>query len=351
MVFMRLAVFYCDPFHCSPFNLTTGATPRGACLAKDEEDSLVQLRAVESALARLGHDVLSVALNIESPERAIEELKGFAADCVFNLVEETAGHSDLNHLAAFLLESIGLCHTGCSAKALLLTGDKVLCKRLFRASGLPTPDWITEEEAMLGNVRAGDRYLLKPRAQDASLGIDEDRLMIFASVEEGRQAILAHSHAVPGGFFAEQYVDGREFNISLIEIGGEPKVLPAAEIRFDAYPSEKPKVVGYRAKWAEGSFEYENTPRSFVFPGSDRELILQLEQLSLRCWRLFSLSGYARVDFRVSTDGQPYILEINANPGIAPDAGFVAAAAEQGMSYDEVIAQIVESAIFKRELS
>lgn len=333
---MRLAVFYCAP---------------GACLAKDEEDSLVQLRAVESALARLGHDALSVALNIKSPERALVELKGFSPDCVFNLVEETAGHSDLNHLGAFLLESIGLCYTGCSAKALLLTGDKILCKRLLRVSGLPTPDWITEEEAMLEHVRAEDRYLLKPRAQDASLGIDEERLQILTSVEECRQAIVAHGHEFPGGFFAEQYVDGREFNISLIEIDGEPKVLPAAEIRFDAYPPEKLKVVGYRAKWAEGSFEYENTPRSFVFPVSDRDLILQLEQLALRCWQLFSLNGYARVDFRVSTDGQPYILEINANPGIAPDAGFVAAAAEQGMSYDQVMAQIVEAAIFKREVS
>ena len=157
-----------------------------------------------------------------------------------------------------------------------------------------------------------------------------------------------------GECFAEAYIEGREFNLSLLASedlkGGPvsvgrgkscPEVLPPAEIRFDSYPSGKVRVVGYRSKWDEDSFEFTHTPRSFDFPDRDDALLADLKDLALRCWELFDLRGYARVDFRVDGAGRPWILEVNANPCLSPDAGFAAAAARAGLPFTEVLNRII----------
>ncbi len=140
--------------------------------------------------------------------------------------------------------------------------------------------------------------------------------------------------------FAEQFIEGREFNISLL--AGE--VLPPAEIDFRAFPAGKPRIVGQRAKWDIGSFEYEQTPRRFDFPAADNRLLQILAELSRRCWELFELDGFARVDFRVDEAGSPWILEVNVNPCLSPDAGFAAALSEAGIGYDEAVRRILSRA-------
>jgi D-alanine-D-alanine ligase len=118
-------------------------------------------------------------------------------------------------------------------------------------------------------------------------------------------------------------------------------VLPVPEIEFVDFPAGKPRIVGYAAKWDETSFECRNTRRRFVDPGQEPGLCAGLGRLALDCWQAFALGGYARVDFRVDHAGNPWILEVNANPCIAPDAGFAAAAAHAGLGYREAIRRIV----------
>jgi len=119
-------------------------------------------------------------------------------------------------------------------------------------------------------------------------------------------------------------------------------VLPVAEILFEDYPEEKLRVVGYRAKWQEGSFEYAHTPRSFDYTVEDEPMVQRLKAIAKECWRVFGLRGYARVDFRVDDAGEPWVLEVNANPCVAPESGFIAAAAQAGLSYNQVIQRIIE---------
>jgi len=147
-----------------------------------------------------------------------------------------------------------------------------------------------------------------------------------------------------GECFAEQFVDGREFNLSMLASQEGPEVLPPAEMRFIDYPPGKWKVVGYRAKWDEGSFESLHTERSFEFAKSERPLLQKLMETARKCWDLFGLRGYARVDFRVDEQNQPWVLEINANPCLSPDAGFVAAASQGGLSYRQVVKRIIQDA-------
>ncbi len=143
----------------------------------------------------------------------------------------------------------------------------------------------------------------------------------------------------------ESYIDGREFNVSLLETVDGPMILPPAELRFVNFPPEKPRIICYRAKWEEDSFESKNSVRSFEFPSGDSSLLEDLRQASLRCWHAFGLRGYARVDFRVDSAGGIWILEVNSNPCISASAGFLAAAAQHGFSSVEVIREIVSTAL------
>lgn len=120
-------------------------------------------------------------------------------------------------------------------------------------------------------------------------------------------------------------------------------VLPPAEIIFPDYTQEMVRIVDYQAKWEECSFGYNNTVRTFDFGPEDAELLTTLQELALRCWRVFGLKGYARVDFRVDSNGQPFILEINANPCLSPDAGFYAAVQCHGLEFTEAIRQVIVS--------
>jgi D-alanine-D-alanine ligase len=147
-----------------------------------------------------------------------------------------------------------------------------------------------------------------------------------------------------GSLLIEQYINGREFNISLLEDEkGDPEVLPPAEIIFNNWPQGKPKIVNYNAKWDDRSFEYNNTVRSFPLP--DDPAVRAVSDTALRCWVLFGLRGYARVDMRVDDKHGVHVIEINANPCISPDAGFMAATACASLLPEEVIERILNAAL------
>ena len=118
-------------------------------------------------------------------------------------------------------------------------------------------------------------------------------------------------------------------------------VLPIAEIHFENWASDRPRVVGYAAKWDPESPDSSGTPRKFGVEKEEPQLAHALAEFSCATWRLFALSGYARVDFRLDSEGAPQILEINPNPCLEPAAGFAAAAEEGEISYAELVERIL----------
>jgi D-alanine-D-alanine ligase len=138
---------------------------------------------------------------------------------------------------------------------------------------------------------------------------------------------------------------GREFNVAVIEREGEPHLLPIGEMVFERWEAGKPRIVGYAAKWQEATDEYRDTTRTYGWHERQPDLKETLEQVSRDCWKLFGLTGYARVDFRVDARGRPFILEVNTNPCLEPDAGVAASCAQAGLPYDELIEDIVRAAL------
>ncbi len=307
--------------------------PVGEQATKDESDTLIQVAAVRRALRRLGHsvEVAYFSLNLIQVARRI---KSSGCDLVFNLVENLAS-SRLLHLVPLLCQSIGVRCSGGGSTTLSLSGDKVEAKRLLALKGLPTACWIEDGEQRNLKEFLHVKMIIKPRAEEASVGITEASVRSFATIREIKGLFEE------GDVFAEEYIDGREFNLSILP-GGD--VLPPAEMLFIDYPPTRTRVVGYEAKWEEDSFAYQHTERTFSFPEEDAPLLKELTALAKETYALFGASGYARVDFRVNKAGEPFILELNSNPSIAPDSGFVAAAAEAGYSYERLIETLITEA-------
>jgi len=190
-------------------------------------------------------------------------------------------------------------------------------------------------------VPAGQTVIIKSVSQHASRGMDSASIVpASAAMEE----ITRRQQRFGGSFFAEAFVPGREFNLSVLETPQGPRVLPIPEIRFDSLPPGRPHIVDWEAKWDDDAPAYYQTEREFGLEKREPVLAAQLRDLALDCWNGFGMNGYARVDFRVDKAGMPYILEINANPCLAPDAGFAMAGAQAGLAYAQLLQAIVNAA-------
>lgn len=304
----------------------------------DELDTLIAAEAVAQALNRRGHTVSKAAFSSD-PDRFERLLARERADIVFNLVEGIDGLGQHAPIAPRLLDELGAVFTGADAVAMAVTNDKPLTKRRLREAGIGTPDW--SEPPDWRGLQDGI-YIVKSVLEDASYGLDDGCVVTGREKVKARAADCAARHG--GRWFAEAFIDGREFNISVLQGPDGPQVLPMAEMVFESWPADRPRIVGYTAKWDAGSFESVQTVRHFGIEKGEPGLAAQLRRACVECWRIFDLTGYARVDFRVTEKGEPLVLEINTNPGIAPDAGFAAAAAAAGLAYDELIARIVAAA-------
>jgi D-alanine-D-alanine ligase len=303
----------------------------------DEQDTLVQANAIAAALNGRGHRAVTAPF-VADPAR----LAALAADAdvLFNLVESVDGSGFKAAEAAALFPALGIPCTGSPVSALVQTGDKPESKRRLAAAGLATPAWAIPPDWQ--GLRDDVPYIVKSAREDASIGLDD------GAVLTGRDAIIARaaaSTAAYGGlWFAEEYLGGREFNVALLAAADGPIVLPIAEMRFADWPDDRPRIVGYRAKWDDTSFEAQKTVRDFSWALREPELNAALHALATQAWAVFGLRGYARVDVRCRADGTPTILEVNTNPCLSPDAGFAAAAEQQGYSYAGLVERVVAAA-------
>lgn len=302
----------------------------------DELDTLLQVRAAEEALKHLGHQVISIPLSLDFI-RTVAELKDSKAVFVLNFVESVASKTSLAHMAPRIIERAGIPCSGCSHQALYTTANKIDTKKILKQHGLSTPHWMPSHQVFADSSGGETLYLVKSVSEDCSLGIDQESIVPQKHLAD---LIRRKMRQFGGEWFAEQYIAGREFNIGLLAEAGEVQVLPVAEIIFN-FESGRFPIVDYSAKWVEGSYEYQHCDRSFEIKPEDKPLVKKLKNISLKCWKIFGLSGYARVDFRVDQSGEPWILEINANPGLAPDSGFVAGCKQAGIDYTGLMQRLL----------
>jgi D-alanine-D-alanine ligase len=325
------------------------ATEDPALVAEEEQPTL---SPVVAALGRLGHTVSCVActLDLSAVRRQLERMR---PDVVFNRVESLGGSDAMMAAGPLLLETLQIPYTGCSSEALAATASKLAVKQRLVRAGLPTLPWV----ALDGRFNTGDResemrwrtaagsqkFILKSVYEHASFRLNDESILDSPDLTAVKRAIRRCKTEFGRPFFAEQFIEGREFNLSVI--GDKPEVLPPAEIDFSALPAGKPRIVNRDAKCDASTYEYHHTPRRFDFPANDRALINRLRQLAAECARLFHVDGYARVDFRCDEHGEPWILEVNSNPCVSPNAGFMATMERAGYTYDEAVQRLLDGAL------
>jgi len=315
----------------------------GRAFVESEAGVLAEAEAVGHALDKLRIPRRTVGV------RWFEELPGVLAasdePVVFNLVEGFWADPEQANLVPTIVRSFGKACTGNNTQGLLLSLDKWQSKTLLQAAGLPTPRGLIVQPGRRASVK--DLFdgpcIVKPVQTDASEGIDKTSI-IHNRGKAFRESVQRIHDKLAQPALIEQYIEGRELNISVIHRKGQPQVLPLAEIDFSAFEAGRPRIVGYEAKWLEDSFEYNHTPRIIPAPLPKR-LTEQIRELAAAACRTLSCFDYCRVDFRLDQANRPYILEVNANPDISPDAGFAAALQAAGIPYEAFVKLTIDNAL------
>lgn len=304
------------------------------------EDVVRVASALAEALSSGGARVEPLAVEGSSLD-FVEPLRRMEPDLVINLCESLAADSRGEMLVPSLLELLGLPYTGSSALSLGLALHKDKAKELLRARGVSTPAFARVDSAeQLGALELPFPLIVKPAREDGSVGVDLD------SVVWERAALERAVRSVLGTFrqpaLVEQYVEGRELYVPLL--GNHPRqVLPLSEMRFGPYFEGRPRIVSYRSKWDTQSPEWDDTRAECC--QLEPELHARLAHTAQQAFEALECRDYGRVDLRVAADGTPYVIDINPNCDLHPQAGFARAAAQAGLDYPALAARLVEIAL------
>jgi D-alanine-D-alanine ligase len=324
------------------FNLprSPGERPPGG--SESDAGVLAEVAAVEEALGKLGFPCRRVGVRRLS--EIAPALAGGSEKVAFNLVEDL---HDLNHDVNFVpavCRALGKACTGSEAACLNLCLDKWQAKAALEACGVPTPPALVVplEGAIRRSHLPEGRLIVKPLRTDASEGIDAASVIAGPGAQLEAAVRRVHQQFRQPALI-EQFIAGREINVSVLQRGDQTEVLPLAEIDFSTFPPDKPRIVDYGAKWLSNTFEFHHTPRIIPAPVSEKTAAL-LRKHALAAWRAVGGQDYGRVDFRLDEQDRPYVLEVNPNPDIAPDAGFAAALAAADIPFHEFVRTVTANA-------
>lgn len=297
--------------------------------------------AIKKTLGDL-HEVKTLSVT----EETYIELRQEKPDVVFNLGDDGfRGDPTLEPHVAAMLDILNIPYTGNNYFTLALCQNKAKVKDILTFQGVLTPKFQVFTSA---NRKLNSEFkfplIVKPIREDGSIGIKERS--VVKNEEQLREEVDHILSIYKQEALVEEFIDGREFNVSLIG-NRKPIILPVAEIDFSGMPENLPKIVSYRAKWIKQSIVFRKTP--VICPAQIDEKTRELTgDVSKKCYKIFGCRGYARIDFRYDEkDKKLYVLEINPNPDISEDSGIVKAAAAVGMSYQDLLLKIINLALEK----
>jgi D-alanine-D-alanine ligase len=308
----------------------------------------VSAEAVAGAVATAGYDCELMGLHGADLGMLLARLASDPPDLVFNLCESLNGDARNELVVPAVLDMLGVRYTGTGALGIGLCLHKDRAGAILRAQGVPTPAsrlvrHASDLEAPLDVL--GYPCFLKLVHEDASVGIDARNHVADARALALRAGELLAQYRQP--VLVERFIDGREVNVTLLGNPPALEVLPLHEIDFGAMPPERPRIVSYAAKWDERHEEYAGT-RPVPMP-ADPALEARVEDAARRAFAALGVRDFGRVDMRVDASGQPWVIDVNPNCDLSPDAGVARAAAQAGLAYPALIGRICEIAWSRHE--
>lgn len=303
-------------------------------------------RAIRGAGKTLGWTVVDVVASTD-PGETLAHLASARPDVVFQLAESIGGEARFEAAAAWLLEWARIPYTGSGPVAITLALEKPRTRAVLQTEGVPVPGGFTLRDA--GSAlpplfaRSGTAaWIVKPSREDASHGIELSSVVRSERELRARADHVITTYRQPA--LVEEFVDGREFNVSLLANERGLEVLPIAEIDFEHFPAGAPKLVTFDAKWDETSAEYLGSP-SVAAVGLDPEVERALAGRARAAFEAIGLAGYGRIDLRLDPERGPLVLDVNPNPDLSPGAGLSKAAARGGLPHEQLLARIAADAL------
>jgi D-alanine-D-alanine ligase len=302
-------------------------------------------QSICDALVRSGLDASMVGMHGSDLFEVIGRLDRERPDLIFNLCESMCGDSRNEVTVPGVLELFRLRYTGADGLGLGSCLFKDRAKDILRGRGIPTPEArLLEDGAALADPaleRLDYPWFLKLVHEDASVGIEADNVVHDRDALARRARYMMHEWRQP--VLAERYIEGREVNVTLIGNGETLRMYPLHEIDFSAMPPSRPRIVSYAAKWEEGHVDYGGT-RSVPIREVSPALAGRIEQVARGAWHAMGLRDYGRVDLRIDAQGNPFVIDVNPNCDISPDAGVARSTAAAGLAYHEMIRRIADVA-------
>lgn len=290
----------------------------------------------------LKHDVrvLGVADELTPIKQAAEEFK---PHIVFNLLEafHEVGTYDQNVVS--YLELLRLPYTGCNPRGMILARDKALSKKLLQYHRIPVPEFAVAHRRRKFTLPKRMNYpvIVKSLTQEASIGIAQ------ASVVDDERRLLERIQFIHDSIgtdaIIEQYIEGRELYCCIVG-NDRLQVYPIWEMFFEKMSDRQHRIATSRVKW---SSKYQD--KAGIMTGAAEPLpegvALKLPGLCKRVYRSLQLSGYARIDMRLATDGRIFVIEANPNPQIADGEDFARSADMADVTYPQLIQRILTAGL------
>jgi D-alanine-D-alanine ligase len=303
------------------------------------EDVVKVAAALSEALTRDG--IFAEPVPVRGLVDTVTTLERRKPDLVINLCESLAADARGEMVLPAVLDMLGIPYSGSSALALGLALHKNKAKELLFARGVSTPEFaVVDALDELAGLDLPYPLIVKPAREDASVGIDFSSVVADPEALARAVAHVLNTFAQPA--LVERYIEGREIYVPLL--GNSPReALPLTEIRFGKAFEGKPRIVSYRAKWDAQSPECIDSPSGPCL--LDAHAQERCVTTALAAFEALDCRDYGRVDLRLAADGKPYVIDVNPNCDLHPQAGYAKAAAAAGISYPELALHLVEVAL------
>ncbi len=343
---LKVTVLY-DLWEDEPADVEEEVAPRrrkGQKKPKKKKPVKHDREEIFEALGKLGHEPSYYIL--DGRPQSLVGLSKCNADLIFNLTESYAGDDTKEmHVTAFL-DMIDIPYTGAGPHANTLAQDKSIAKKMFAFYGIRSPYFATAYRGTIDHAHdIKFPLIVKPTSEDGSIGIDA--AAVVTSVKELMERVDYIQTEFDSPALIEEYIEGREIYAAILGSYESAHALPLVELDLSKLPKGMPRIASQDVKFEKDTEAYKLT-KSAIAEDLDEEMVTKLSEIAVKAYRAVKLRDYGRIDMRVSSKGEIYVIEANPNPWLSSGQEFAMAAKKSGLSYTQMIGEIVELAMSRQ---
>ena len=296
------------------------------------------------ALEKLGHEPSYHVL--DGRPQSLIALAKCSSDLIFNLTESYAGDDTKEMQVAAFLDLLEIPYTGAGPHAVILAQDKSIAKKMFAFHGIKSPYFATSYRGTIDHAHdISFPLIVKPTSEDGSIGIGADA--VVNSVKELMERVSYIQTEFDSPALIEEYIEGREIYAAILGSYESAHALPLVELDLSKLPKGVPRIASQDVKFERDTEAYKLT-KSAIAEDLDEETEARLTETAIKAYRAVKLRDYGRIDMRLSSKGDVYVIEANPNPWLSSGQEFAMAARKSGLSYTQMIGEIVELAMARQ---